>query len=165
MNNTWLIFHKISLDTNINYDKEYNIFFESFKKIIPCGYCRNHYVEQTKNINFLNNIWKNNLFNLTIDLHNNVNKLKKIDTWRYDKAKIYYDNYKLKKEELIYFIEFYCNINNIDIVKMLKSFIYLIPIKNIRKQLIYYEYLNPLNVENKETWLKNIKDLINKYYK
>ena len=165
MNNTWLIFHKISINTNMDYDKEYNIFFNSFKSLIPCGMCKNHYIEQTKDINFLNNIWKNNLFNLTIDLHNNVNKLRKIDTWSYDKARIYYENYKLKKEELIYFIEFYCNIINVDTVKMLKSFVYLIPIKNIRKQLVYYEYLNPLNVKNKETWVKNVKDLINKHYK
>ena len=164
MNNTWLIFHKISLNTNINYDKQYNIFFESFKTIIPCSKCKNHYIEQTKNINFLNDIWKNNLFNLTIDFHNNVNKLNKIDTWNYDKSRKYYNNYKLNKEELLYFIEFYCNISNKDTIKMLKSFIYLIPIINIRKQLIYYEYLNPLTNKNKVKWLNNVKNLINTYY-
>lgn len=169
MNNTWSIFHKISLKTNINFDKEYNIFFESFKKIIPCYSCRKHYIEQTKNIYFLHNIWNNNLFELTVDLHNNVNELKKIEKWNYEKAKKYYNNYILKKEEIIYFIEFYSNTitntNIHEIIKMLKSFVHLIPIKNIRKQLIYYEYLNPLNAENKETWLKNVKNLINKHYK
>ena len=164
MNNTWLIFHKVSLETNIDFDKKYNIFFESFKKIIPCSFCRNHYIKNTKNINFCKNIWNNNLFELTVDLHNNVNELKKIEKWNYNKAKNYYSNYRLKKEELIFFINFYLKNSN-NHLDMLKSFVYIIPIKNIRKQLIYYEYKNPLNIENKDKWLLDVYNLINKYYK
>lgn len=165
MNNTWLIFHIITYDVNIDFDKKFNIFFESFKSNIPCGVCKNHYREQMKNISFYDYIYKKKLFELMIDTHNNVNKKKKVEIWSYDKARDYYKNYKLKREDLIYFINFYSNLRNNEIIEMLKSFIYLVPIKDIRKQLIYYEFKNPLNNNNKKIWVEEIKNLINKHYK
>ena len=72
---TWQVFHKISLNYNEKYRGKYIIFFESFKTIIPCSICRNHYISKLNgpNFNIENNINSNNLFNLTVDLHNSVN--------------------------------------------------------------------------------------------
>ena len=72
---TWQVFHRVSLNYNEAYREKYIVFFESFKTIIPCSICRNHYISKLNgpNFNIVNNINSNNLFNMTVDLHNSVN--------------------------------------------------------------------------------------------
>ena len=162
--NTWLIFHKISKEVKVDLCQKYNDFFESFKEIIPCSFCRKHFVKQTNGINFYNFIFDNILFELTICFHNDVNKLNKKETWSFEKAHEHYDVLELKKKELEFFIGFYSKRKNEHIIKMLKSFVFIIPIKNIRRQTIYYEYKNPLTIKNFDRWVKDILGLIDKYY-
>ena len=72
-NLTWLFFHKLSLNQAPNKNEYYILFFNSFKTILPCSFCRNHYIkmiEEDQN-NLRKNINKKNEFNLSIDLLNN----------------------------------------------------------------------------------------------
>jgi hypothetical protein len=73
---TWIIFHFLTKKYNPEYHDKYITFFESFKIIIPCKMCRNHYNQNINNEE--NSIEKNvnteHIFNWTVRLHNIVNK-------------------------------------------------------------------------------------------
>ena len=91
---TWHLFHTISLNYNEKYNDQYIKFFNTFKVIIPCRICRNHYIQNInkENMQIENNINSDRIFNWTIDLHNSVNKMHRKKTWTYDNARNYYQN-------------------------------------------------------------------------
>ncbi len=159
---TWQVFHKISLDYNEKYRDKYITFFETFKTIIPCSICRNHYISKLNgpNFNIEKNINKNNLFNMTIDLHNSVNAKNKKKIWSHEESKKYYNNINLNKNMIKTFLFNYIY-NNFrkgpakteQLIKMITSFIYLIPQDNVRNKLVdYYNRFN-LNRDNFRKWI------------
>ena len=110
---TWIIFHILTLNYNDNYKEHYISFFESFKVIIPCSICRNHY---NSNINksdmsIENNINSEKIFNWTINLHNNVNKTNHKKLWNYDEAKNHYTKFNFNGKILKFFIYQYIMTN------------------------------------------------------
>lgn len=159
---TWQVFHKVSINYNDANRGKYLIFFESFKTIIPCSICRNHYISKLNgpNFNIENNINNNNLFNMTVDLHNSVNAKNKKKIWSHEEAKNYYTNINLNKNMIKTFLFNYIY-NNFrkgpakteQLIKMISSFIYLIPHDNARHKLVdYYNRFN-LNKDNFRKWI------------
>ena len=159
---TWQVFHRVSLNYNEAYREKYIVFFESFKTIIPCSICRNHYISKLNgpNFNIVNNINSNNLFNMTVDLHNSVNAKNKKKIWSHEEAKNHYSNLNLNKNMIKIFLFNYIY-NNFkkgpdktdQLIKMISSFIYLIPNENARNKLIdYYNRFN-LNRDNFRKWI------------
>ena len=63
-NLTWLFFHKLSLNQNSSKKEYYEKFINTFKVIIPCSICRNHFLEMLNNDknNIKRNVKQNNLF-------------------------------------------------------------------------------------------------------
>ena len=55
---SWIIFHTLALNYNDNYQQHYINFFETFRKIIPCSICRNHYNQNINKENMLDFIEK-----------------------------------------------------------------------------------------------------------
>ena len=94
-NLTWLFFHKLSLNQEQDKNEYYQTFFNSFKVILPCSFCRNHYIkmlDEDKN-NLKRNINKKNLFHLTIDLHNTVNSKTYKKIWGHVESDKYYKSF------------------------------------------------------------------------
>ena len=159
---TWQIFHKISLQYNNEYNDKYIIFFESFKTIIPCSICRNHYISKLNgpNFNIEKNINNNNLFNMTIDLHNSVNAMHNKKIWKHEEANKYYTNIHLNKNIVKTFLFNYIY-NNFkkghdkteQLIKMITSFIYLIPNETARNKLIDFNNNFLLNRDNFKKWI------------
>ena len=95
----WFFIHTIALNfpDNPSFEdiKNYEMFFENLKYIIPCDSCRLHYTQRLS----ANPVSKyltdaNTLFIYTIDLHNEVNKSLKKKIYSYEEvAKIYRNNY------------------------------------------------------------------------
>ena len=56
-NLTWLFFHKLSLNQNIKKNKHYEIFMNTFKILLPCSICRNHFMLMLDNDE--NNLYEN----------------------------------------------------------------------------------------------------------
>jgi len=162
---TWQIFHKISLQYKNEYKDKYITFFESFKTIIPCSICRNHYISKLNgpNFNIENNINNNNLFNMTVDLHNSVNSMHKKKIWNHEESKNYYNNVHLNKNVVKIFLFNYIY-NNFkkgpakteQLIKMISSFIYLIPNDNARNKLIDYHTRFNLNRDNFRKWIYGV---------
>jgi hypothetical protein len=110
---TWHLFHTISLNYNEKYNDQYIKFFNTFKVIIPCRICRNHYIQNTgkDNMEVENNINSERIFNWTVDLHNSVNKMHRKKTWTYDNARNYYQNNNFNNKILKFFIYEYVRAN------------------------------------------------------
>lgn len=127
---TWNIFHKISLYYDDTYKNYYLTFFESFKKIIPCEMCRKHYINNINN-NFYKSINEGNIFEWTIDLHNNINASNNKRLWTYNEAKEFYKNNDIDLKIFMYkYIKNFRYKENIDpLINMIKTIPY-----------IYYEY-------------------------
>ena len=93
----WHTIHFVSLGyprnpSNID-KKNYKIFYENLKNVIPCDECSKHLEETLKKIeinNFLSS--REKLFEWTVLLHNEVNKLLKRKQWSVDSAFSYYTN-------------------------------------------------------------------------
>jgi len=151
---TWNIFHKISLYYNESYKNFYITFFETFKKIIPCKICRNHYIEYMNN-NFYENIDKGTIFYWTIDLHNNINSINNKRLWNYDEAKEYYANYdsNLNMFLYIYITNFKNKENKEELILMIKSIPYVYYDINKKKELIKFSENFELNCNNMKDWL------------
>lgn len=159
---TWFIFHTLSLNYNNDYQTEYIKFFETFKTIIPCKICRTHYISQLNNENMKleNNINNERIFNWTVDLHNNVNKMNHARVWSYEEARNYYQknnfNNKLLKLFLIEYIK-----NNLkknpektnELIRMMNTLSYLHPNNIKRNKLIEFKNKFNLNRENFKKWL------------
>ena len=74
--------------------ENYYLFFKSFKYILPCAKCRNHYEIFLNNNPLTNEILssKNNLIKWVLKLHNNVNIINNKKEISYDDFIKYYDN-------------------------------------------------------------------------
>lgn len=163
-NLTWLFFHKMSLNQNLeeNMNEHYQIFFNSFRVILPCSFCRNHYIlmlDEEKN-NLTKNIQKKRLFNLTIDLHNIVNSKTYKRVWSYDEANKHYKKFFLNFNLVKKFIFVYINYNfkkgplkTEKLFEMIKSFSYIFPRHHIRKKLIQFQNKVKLNKDNFQKWI------------
>jgi hypothetical protein len=159
---TWYIFHTISLNYNNEYQKEYIKFFETFKTIIPCKICRTHYTNQLNNENMKleNNINSERIFNWTVDLHNNVNKMNNTRLWSYDEARNYYQKNNFNNKLLKLFLFQYIK-NNFkkypektnELIKMMNTILYFHPNINKRNKLIEFNNKFNLSRENLKKWL------------
>jgi len=159
---TWNIFHILSLNYNETYRDHYISFFEAFRVIIPCSICRNHYNSNiNKNdLSLENNINKDRIFNWTIDLHNLVNKKNHKKVWSYDEAKNYYTNIQFNNKFFKLLIYEYVKSNfkkkpekTINLIKMIKSSVYLYPNEEKRNRLIEFCEKFELNRFTFKKWL------------
>lgn len=97
----WLFLHTITFNYPTNPTEEdkknYKLFFESLKNVIPCPICSEHYKENLKKIPIKLNS-KDELIEWLFDIHNSVNKFKGEKVYTHeDLYDIYYDMYKSKK--------------------------------------------------------------------
>ena len=145
---SWINFHILALHYNEEYKDKYINFFNTFKVIIPCKICRDHYNKNINkdNFNIENNINNNNIFNWTVDLHNSVNKINKKKQWSYEEAANYYNNNDFNIKRFISFLNSFIIRNykkgfdkTNNLIDMIKSSIYLIPNKDKRNSLIDFE--------------------------
>lgn len=159
---TWIIFHALTKKYNPIYHDKYITFFESFKIIIPCKMCRNHYNENINNSenSIENNINSEHIFNWTIRLHNTVNKMNHKKVWSYDEASRYYDNMKVKNDLLKIFLLQYVQKNfrqgpekTEALFRMLNAFVYLYPDEEKRAKLIGFKEKFDLNRDSMKSWL------------
>jgi hypothetical protein len=159
---TWHLFHTISLNYNEKYNDQYIKFFNTFKVIIPCRICRNHYIENTgkDNMEVENNINSERIFNWTVDLHNSVNKMHRKKTWTYDNARNYYQNNNFNNKILKFFIYEYVRANfkknfekTTSLINMINTLPYIYPFEEKRNKLIDFKEKFELNRENMKKWL------------
>ncbi len=89
---TWYIFHTFTLEFIPEHKEHYKNFFNSFKTILPCDICLNHYNIQLNRPGLMldENLTKENIFGWTIKIHNNVNISIKKKEWNINEAKTYY---------------------------------------------------------------------------
>lgn len=161
-NITWLFFHKLSINQYVNKGIHYEIFFNSFKTLIPCGMCRNHYINMLNenHFNLKENIDKKKLFELTIDMHNNVNQRTFKIMWNYKKSRKHYnsiflDYYMIKRFLLTYIYHNYKKRpdKTQELFKMITSFTHIFPRVNCRTKLINYQKIIKPNINNFEKWI------------
>ncbi len=161
-NLTWLFFHKLSLNQNINKNEQYDIFMNTFKIILPCSICRNHYTSMLNDD--INNLYKNinkmNLFNLTVQLHNNVNKRIYKRIWSNKEAEKYYKSNYLTYYIIKRFFDIYIYYNfkkgplkTENLIKMIKSFSHIFPRHHIRDKLIDFQNKMKVNRDNFHKWI------------
>lgn len=161
-NITWIFFHKLALNQDTSKNNYYEKFFNSFKTIIPCGICRNHYIHMLNEskFNLKKNINKQNLFNFTIDIHNNVNKNLGGSSWNYHKSRVHYNSFFFNIGNFEKFISIYVFHNfkkgpekTQKLFQMLLCFAHIFPRYKIREKLIeYVDKLKP-NIQNFNSWL------------
>ena len=100
----WYTIHFIALGfpnkaSNID-KKNYKNFYMNLPNIIPCQECEKHLITNLNNYpidNYLDT--KERLFEWTVILHNQVNKILGKNEWSLDKANKYYKNFNIKLEE------------------------------------------------------------------
>ena len=170
-NLTWIIFHKVTLNTNHEFNYKYEEFFDCFRIIIPCSICRNNYNDKlnSDNLSVKNNY--NNLFNWTIDLHNSVNNKTGKPSWDHDKARQYYLKLYLSSSMIKSFLFNYIRYNYLKgplktekLISMISCFIHIIPRHGLRNNLVQFYNKFNLNRENFKKWISAAL-LINKKFK
>lgn len=80
--------------------KNYKNFYINLPNIIPCEECAKHLITNLNKYpidNYLDS--KERLFEWTVQLHNEVNKMLGKDIWSLEKANKYYNNFNIKLEE------------------------------------------------------------------
>lgn len=97
----WLFLHTVTFNYPNNPTEEdkrnYLTFFNSLKHIIPCPLCKEHYIENLKNIP-INLDSKDKLIEWLFDVHNSVNKQKETKIYTHEELyDIYYHKYKSKQ--------------------------------------------------------------------
>ena len=159
---TWHFFHTIALNYNDDYKEEYINFFHTFKTILPCKMCRDHYIIHLKkpNMSIEENINSQRIFNWTIDLHNIVNKSNQKSIWSYDIARQYYQQHNFTNQLYkIFLLEYVKNnlkkhpIKTTELLKMIRTLPYFHPVKEKRDKLIDYKNKFELNKKNVKQWL------------
>lgn len=159
---TWHFFHTISLNYNEEYKDKYIIFFNTFKTIIPCKICREHFSENLRkpNMSIENNINSTRIFNWTIDLHNMVNKTNSRSLWKYDKGKEHYTKYNFNNNTMkILLLEYIKNNFKKDfnktneLIKMITVLPYLHPDQLKRNKLIEFKDKFELKRKNLKQWI------------
>lgn len=95
----WISIHFIAMEyphTPTNEDKRnYRVFFEQLRNVIPCVTCANNYADHLIKFPLNDTVLDNrlNLFRWTVDMHNEVNKITHTDTISYDDAtKVFTDS-------------------------------------------------------------------------
>lgn len=161
-NLTWFFFHKLSLNQDMSKNEHYDIFMNTFKVLLPCSICRNHYILQLEddNNNLNKNINKKNLFHLTIRLHNNVNERTNKRKWSNNEAERYYAKNFLTYPIIKKFLDVYIY-NNFrrgplkteNIIKMIKSFSHIFPRHHIRDKLIDFQNKMKVDRDNFHKWI------------
>lgn len=162
-NITWIFFHKLALNQDINKNVAYETFFNAFKTLIPCSVCRNHYISMLndENYNLKNNIDSKNLFNFTIDIHNNVNIRTNRRIWKYEEASKHYKSFFLKFNDVKRFIKIYIYHNfkkgpekTNKLFEMLRALTHIFPRHNIRDKLLNYQRNIKPNINNLHKWIR-----------
>ena len=163
---TWLMYHLISLEMNHEDKNKYIHFFKSFQILIPCGYCKRHYnkVLSNTNMNIEKNVYNNNLFHWTIDIHSCINKKNYKKIWSYEEAQKYYSSYKLKKEELLAFFNIYYRFTKKrddyyknHFIIMIQNFIYI----NSNNELkdVFINIFHDVSYDNLDNKIKSMNQL------
>jgi hypothetical protein len=159
---TWILFHTIALNYNNNYKDKYIEFFETFKTILPCSICKNHYTSNVNSneLSIINNINEEKIFNWTIDLHNIINKQHHKKQWTYENALNYYKNNNFNNKVLKIFLFEYIRANfkknymkTTELIKMIKTLPYFIPDENKRNLLIDFNNKFELTKKNLRQWI------------
>lgn len=76
----WVSIHSVAMGYPVHptkkQKKEYKIYFECLKNVLPCGLCRDSFKKFLKELPLDDNVLKNrkNLFMWTCKIHNKVNK-------------------------------------------------------------------------------------------
>ena len=98
----WYSIHFIALgfpnDASSIDKKNYKNFYISLPNVIPCEECSKHLINSLNQFpidNFLLN--KDKLFEWTVIIHNEVNKLLNKEIWSVDRAKLFYNNFNINK--------------------------------------------------------------------
>ena len=159
---TWILFHIFALNYKEEYREKYIIFFNSFKTIIPCSICREHYIKNInkENMNMENNINSKNIFDWTVKIHNNVNIKNNKKIWNFDEAKKFYQNYDFKNELLKICLFEYIKSNykktpikTTELIRMMQQLPYLHPNPEKRTKLINFNEKFLLNRPSFKNWL------------
>lgn len=159
---TWIVFHHITRNYKEEYRQQYINFFETFKTIIPCKICRTHYNENLNKQGMMidQNINSNNIFNWTIDLHNNVNKKNNKTQWSYERANKYYSQNKMNDNLIKLFVIEYIKMNfkkgpekTRKLLDMLQNLAYLHPNEHKRRKLIEFRERFDLNQDTLKNWV------------
>jgi hypothetical protein len=159
---TWVFFHTLTLNYNDQYRDKYIEFFDTFKTIIPCKICRNHFNQNISkdNMSIDTNINSDRIFNWTVDLHNSVNKMHHKKIWNYDEARNYYTQNNFNNNILKYIVFEYIRSNfkkgmgkTEKLLIMMRSLPYLHPDENIRNRLIDFKEKFELNRDTIKNWL------------
>jgi hypothetical protein len=155
---TWRLFHNIALNYDNQYKDQYISFFETMKTIIPCKICRDHYNQQLNTMNIQDNM--DRIFNWTIDLHNNVNKMNHKRLWSYDEARDYYNvhnfNFGIMKQFIFQYIRLNFKKNPIktnELFRMLKTLSYFHINIEKKNKLIDFTNKFDLNRTNIKSWI------------
>lgn len=93
----WHTIHFVSLgyptNPSSNDKKYYKNFYENLKNVIPCQECSEHYAENLKKYNIDNFLsTREKLFEWTILIHNEVNRMLGKSEWSVKEAYNYYTN-------------------------------------------------------------------------
>ena len=160
---TWYVFHTIALNYNSEYKDQYVKFFNTFKIIIPCSECKDHYNKNISNkpeMYIENNINEERFFNWTVDLHNLVNKKIQKSQWSYDQAKEYYIKHNFNNQKYkLFILEYVKNnfkknpIKTNELISMMKTLPYFYPEKTKRDKLIEFNDKFDLNRKTMRSWL------------
>ena len=157
-NLTWIVFHKVALNYDEIYKDKYIKFFRTFKYLIPCSICKNHYCEMIDN-NFIIEKY-DNLFNWSMDIHNNVNNSLKKRRWSYEEGKNHYNKLFLSAGLMKQFLFDYIRYNfkkgpikTENLINMIKCFSCVIPRKPLRNSLVEFNNKFELNRNNFKKWL------------
>lgn len=159
---TWIFFHTLTLNYNEQYRDKYIEFFDTFKTIIPCKICRNHFIENInkENMSIEGNMNNDRIFKWTIDLHNSVNKMHHKKIWSYDDARNFYTNNNFNNKVLKFFIFQYIRGNfrkgpekTNQLLRMMSILPYLHPDEDKRNRLIDFKEKFELNRDTIKNWL------------
>ena len=87
----WKFIHSVALTypnkPSEEIKKHYYDFFENLQYILPCPKCRNNYKDHLNKFSLTNALENNiKLFNWTVDVHNEVNKLNNTKIYSYNEA-------------------------------------------------------------------------------
>ena len=124
--------------------------------------CRNHFIKQIDNPNLSidNNVNSDKIFNWTVDLHNNVNKMNHKKIWSYDEARSYYQINNYNNGILKFFIFQFIKTNykknpekTGQLIRMIKTLAYLHPNEDKRNKLIEFKEKFDLNRNNIKSWI------------
>jgi hypothetical protein len=163
---TWQIFHKLTLHFKEENREHIIAFFEAFKTIIPCSICRDHYIINIKKYNLHT---EQNLFQMTVQLHNSVNKMHNKPPWSVEKARNHYNSIGFNKNMIKLFFMNYIFYNfkkgpnkTDQLFNMTKAFVHLVPQNHLRNKLIDFKNKFPMNRDTFRKWIYTLLLIVNK---